>query len=83
MLRQQFKQYIHHYHYMSISGKRIHSENVLVMYYFLTLVGSHSYGVNACDVDQDALRGVKLTSFLKGRLSDLMTVKLPGELIVV
>jgi hypothetical protein len=34
MVRQQFKQYIHHTHYMSILDKTTHSEKVLVQFTF-------------------------------------------------
>jgi len=67
MLRQQFKQYIHHHHYMSISGKTIHSENALITYQFRSHYCYHSYDVDASyDVEQEVLRVAILTSFLKG-----------------
>lgn len=91
MLRQQFKQYTHHYHYMSISGKTTASENVLVMYHFRyhycyhSYYGCDSYDVDALadDFDQKVLSVVILISFLRERLFELMVLQIHEELSVV
>ncbi len=57
MLRQQFKQYIHHNHYMSISDKTTHYENMPVTLQLYLHYCFHSYDVDvyACDVGEGVI----------------------------
>ena len=76
MLRQQFKQYIHHNHYMSILVEMTHSEKMPVKFQLRLHYRSHSYdvGVYACDVEQKALRVAELSFHLKDRLLEWAVV---------
>ena len=76
MLRQQFKQYIHHNYYMSILDVMAHLEKLPVKFQLRLHYRSHSYdvGVYACDVEQKALCVAELSSHLKDGLLEWAVV---------